>query len=193
MKLTDSIYDQVKQDVFHAVYKPNELITERQIAEKFGVSKLTAGEVLHRLCTEGHLTSFPRSGYLVTSISPTEMQQLKRLRFTVEALVIEIICAEVSEETIRTLYSDISESVPDDENINIRNSVFHLNMARLTGDKYITNIVETILGASSRIEERFSPAKRSQWQDFHIGIVDALLKRDVFTAKAHLLEDIEQR
>ena len=59
MKLTDSTYRKLRDEIFDAKYKPNELITERQIAEKYGVSKLTAGEVLHRLCAEGHLTSYP--------------------------------------------------------------------------------------------------------------------------------------
>ena len=52
MKLTDSTYRKLRDEIFDAKYKPNELITERQIAEKYGVSKLTACEVLHRLCAE---------------------------------------------------------------------------------------------------------------------------------------------
>lgn len=49
MKLTDSTYRKLRDEIFDAKYKPNELITERQIAEKYGVSKLTAGEVLASL------------------------------------------------------------------------------------------------------------------------------------------------
>lgn len=192
MTLIDSVYQQIKEDVFQARYKPNELITERQIMEKYGVSKVTAGEALHRLCSEGHLTSYPRSGYMVTALTPRETEQLKRLRCAVESLVMEIVCAEASDADIRALYDDIG-APGTGETATQRNSRFHMDLARLTGDKYTIGLIESILGAASRVEQYVSPAQQNAWQDCHHAIVDALLARDPAAAREKLIEDLNQR
>lgn len=193
MKMIDSVYTQLKQDVFNAKYKPNELIVERDIAEKYGVSKVTAGEALHRLCAEGHLTAYPRSGYMVTTLTPTEMQQIKRLRIAMESLAVDIICAEADDAAIGSLYGYISEDFSESDSASFRNSEFHLALARLTGDKYIISVIESALGSASRVEQYVTEEKRSEWQDYHRAIVDALAQRDPAGAKQCLVEDINQR
>ncbi len=193
MKLIDEVYLQMKRDVFRAMYKPNEFIVERDIAEKYGVSKVTAGEVLHRLCAEGHLTGYPRSGYMVTTLSPTEMEQLKRLRVAVESLALEIVNGEASEEAVRSLYAMIKEDFSEADSASVSNSEFHMALARLTNDRHIVSLIESLLGSASRVEQRVTPEKHPRWQDCHKAIVDALLSRDVAEAKRRLLEDINQR
>ncbi len=193
MKLIDQVYTELKQDVYQAKYKPNELITERQIVEKYGVSKVTAGEALHRLCAEGHLTAYPRSGYMVTTLTPREMEQLKRMRITVESLVVDIVCAEATDEAIRSLYSSVVDNFTSNDNASALNSAFHMNLAGLTDDKYAISLMETLLGSASRVEQYVVPDKQAKWQDYHRGIVDALLERNAPKAKARLIEDINQR
>lgn len=193
MKLIDSVYRQLKADIFEAKYKPNELITERQIAEKYGISKVTAGEALHRLCAEGHLTSYPRSGYMVTTLTPREMEQLKRMRIAVESLIVDILCTEAPEDAVRSLYGEITERFDEGDNASLSNSRFHMSMARLTGDKYAISLMESLLGSASRVEQYVIPEKRAVWQDYHRSIVDALVARDAAAAKERLIEDINQR
>lgn len=41
----------------------NMLLTERELVERFGVSKAPVREALLRLCTEEVLSSIPRCGY----------------------------------------------------------------------------------------------------------------------------------
>jgi DNA-binding GntR family transcriptional regulator len=193
VRLIGSVYQQIKQDVFMAKYKPNELITESNIARKYGVSKVTAGEALHRLCGDGHLTSYPRSGYMVTTLTLREMEQLKRMRIAVESLVMEIICREATDEQIRTLYSGINADFSENDSASANNSRFHMSMARLTNDHYVISLMEDLLGSASRVEQYVSPENRLKWQDQHKAIVDALAARNAETAKKCLVDDINQR
>lgn len=194
MKLIQEVHTELRRDIFNAKYKPNELLTERQIAERYGVSKVTAGEALHMLCSEGHLTAYPRSGYMVTTPSAQEMAQLKRLRKAVEGLSLDILCQEASEEALRSLYGDIvAPEEVQEEHVNGLNTAFHMHIASLTGDKYIISLTETLLGTASRVQQYVSPAMQAHWQDFHKGIVDALLSRDVNEARRLLISDIDQR
>jgi len=193
MKLIGKVYGQMKADVFAAMYKPNVLIVERDIAEKYDISKVTAGEVLHRLCSEGHLTSYPRSGYMVTMLTPREMEQLKRMRIVVESLTLEIVCEEASDEAIRSLIEFISPDFGEKDSASTLNSMFHMALARLTQDKYVISLTESLLGSASRVEQYMQPDRITGWQEYHIKLVDALLKRDARTAKVILVDDINQR
>ena len=192
MKLTDSIYVQLRDEIFSAKYKPNELITERQIAEKYGTSKLTAGEVLQRLCSEGHLTSYPRSGYMVTVLTPVEIRQLNRIRTVIESLVLEIICAECSGEEIRSLRQLIDPQHTQERSFAEQNRRFHMGLAELTHDRFIISSLMEILGSLSRVEQNVSSLFVDSWQDEHKHIVDALARRDIAAAKQALLADLDQ-
>ncbi len=193
MKLIDSVYKQLKEEVFMAKYKPNELIVERDIAKKYEVSKVTAGEVLHRLCAEGHLTSYPRSGYMVTMLTPLEMKQLKRMRITVESLALDIICEEADKQDIESLYGFIQKEFNKGDSATIINSRFHMAIANLTGDGFVISLMETLLGSASRVEQNVAASRIKGWQDYHKDIVDKLLEKDAQGAKEILVNDINQR
>jgi DNA-binding GntR family transcriptional regulator len=193
LKLIDSVYEKLKEEVFMAKYKPNELIKERDIAEKYGVSKVTAGEVLHRLCGEGHLTSYPRSGYMVTTLTPLEMKQLKRMRIAVESLALEIICEEASDEEIDNLNSYIKNDFNEGDSATILNSKFHMAVANLTNDKFVISLMETLLGSASRVEQHVAAGRRAGWQKYHVDIIKKLNQRDADAAKRILVDDINQR
>ena len=192
MKLTESTYLALRDDIFNARYKPNELITERQIAEKYGVSKLTAGEVLHRLCFEGHLTSYPRSGYMVTMLTPKEIGQIERIRFAMESLVLETICESVSDEDIQGLYRYIVDAPEKDEHFTATNTKFHLALAQLSQDRFLIKHVQDLLGSLSRVEQSISDINKKTWQDEHVAILEALSRRDLEAAKQHLKVDLDQ-
>lgn len=193
MGKVDEAYFRIREDVYDARFKPNELIVEKDVAQAYGLSKATASEVLHRLCAEGDLTCYPRSGYMVRTLSGQEQEQLKRLRLVVEPLVLDILCTEASDEQLASLNSLIVTDVKADDGASRSNRNFHRTMARLTGDRYLVSIVESILGASSRVEQYLAQEKVEEWQKCHKEIVEALQERDAETAKKKLVEDINQR
>jgi DNA-binding GntR family transcriptional regulator len=192
MRLSDKVYSELKTDIFLAKYKPNVLIVEGDIAKKYGVSKVTAGEALHRLCSEGHLTSYPRSGYMVTMLTPQEIKQLNRMRIAVEALMVEILCEEASDESIESLLPLVKADFKETDNVSEINNRFHMALANLTKNKYVITQTESLLGSASRVEQSVKYSKE-RWQDYHIKLIEALKARDMILAKAHLVADINQR
>ncbi len=194
-RVSERVYRLLREDIFEARHDPNELIVERDVAAKYGVSKVTASEALHRLCCEGHLTSHPRSGYTVTLLSPAEIDQIKRLRLVLESLVIDILCAEAKDEDIKGLYGAIQVENNGDVKFASVNSKFHLKMARLTGDQYLLSTLENLLGALSRLETIISLNYRdkwSEWHEHHRRILDAVLARNAEEAKKRLRDDLDQ-
>ena len=190
MKLTDITYRKLRDEIFNAKYKPNQLITERQISEKYGVSKLTAGEVLHRLCSEGHLTSYPRSGYMVTMLTAKEIGQLNRIRVALETIAMECICQDASDSEIRSLRRYIVEQPETDENPTASNTRFHLALAQMTNDHFLVSMLQDLLGALSRVEQVISVETQGSWQNYHEEILSALAARNLDKAVECLKKDV---
>lgn len=193
MQRIDEVYNSLRERVFQAEFKPNEMITEREICDRYGVSRVTAGEALHRLCHEGHLTAYPRTGYMVTALTPADMTRLKRLRMVLETLVVQVLCEECGDAELRTLYGLIATDPGAVDHPSAANRRFHLGLARLTGDAYLIDALENVLGAASRVEQYVSPDKQATWQDCHKSILDALCARDASLAVRCLTEDLNQR
>lgn len=192
MKLTESTYEALRRDIFNAAYKPNELITERQIAEKYQVSKLTAGEVLHRLCAEGHLTSYPRSGYMVTMLTPREIEQIKEIRYALESIALETICRSASDEEIAGLRAYIVTNPSQEPNFMETNTRFHLALVALANNAFLLKMVQDLVGTLSRVEQHIPKALQDTWQEEHLMILQALAQRDVEQAKRCLKLDLDQ-
>lgn len=194
MQLTDKVYNGLRQDVFNAKYKPNTLIKEKEVAEQYGVSRLTAREALHRLCSEGHLISYPRSGYMISVLSSEELAQIIRLRQVVEPLMVEIACSEASGEDIRSLRSLVLSS--DTENMTSADAItanreFHLTLAKITGNRFLYSMMDDLLGTLSRMEFKASMSGHATAKS-HLAIIDALEARNAMLAKELILEDISQ-
>lgn len=191
-RLADRVYKSLRDELFSARYEPNQLIVERDVAAKYGVSEATASEALHRLCSEGHLTSHPRSGYTVTLLTPQDVQRINRMRLALESLVIDILCAEKTDEELRTLHSLIDTSAGEQIKFAEANFRFHLGMASLTGDKYLVSTLTNLIGALSRVEIVMSLRYSEKWHEHHRRVVDCLLARDAEGAKRELRADLTQ-
>ena len=68
---SSKIYIQLKEELINSANSYNDLITEKQVAERFGLSKTPARESLNQLCIEGFLEKIPYKGYL------TQLSHLK--------------------------------------------------------------------------------------------------------------------
>ena len=193
MKRIDDVYENLKERVFQAEFKPNVLITEREIAEQYQVSRVTAGEALHRLCHDGHLTAYPRTGYMVTMLSGEEMRQIKRARLALESLVLDVLCEECSDEALRSLEHLIADDESSRANPSAVNRRFHMGMGLLTGDHYLVNALENLLGAASRVGQYVAPENLGSWQNCHREILETLYSRDSAAARECLMKDLDQR
>ena len=78
------VYQAILNGIFTDEYKPNQIINEQELVQKFGCSKTPIREALVTLCNEGILRSFPRFGYQVVSVSREEAQNILDFRLVLE-------------------------------------------------------------------------------------------------------------
>jgi DNA-binding GntR family transcriptional regulator len=189
---TDRVYFGIKRALANGDYDLNDFIIEKEVAEKYGVSKGTASEALHRLCMEGELISYPRKGYLIKVINETEHRQIQRLRFNIESLVIRILIETKSDLELEGLYQIIENREPDKSVYFTENTYFHMSMAEMTGDKFIQSALMSLVGALSHSTTYFSVVRLSDGNfQCHKAIVDCICRRDAEAAINYLKEDMK--
>ena len=69
VSLKDSIYKAIMQDILSYEYKPNDILNEKALVEKYGCSKSPVREALLELCADNVLRSIPRYGYEVIRVT----------------------------------------------------------------------------------------------------------------------------
>ena len=89
--MTERVLNELRNDIINWNYNENDMITEAEISQKFGVSKTPSREALNYLCMEGFLEKIPNKGYLVKGISVMELQSLFQYRG-----ILEKACAEMA-------------------------------------------------------------------------------------------------
>ena len=60
--LKERVYRGIYEAVTNGEYRPNDILTENQMIEKFGVSKSPVREALVELCKDGVLINIPAYG-----------------------------------------------------------------------------------------------------------------------------------
>lgn len=77
--VSERIYNAIKSELYLQL-RPLEKVTEANLSERFGVSRIPVREALQRLVREGFLMAHFRSGYSIAIASQREVDELNVLR-----------------------------------------------------------------------------------------------------------------
>ena len=176
MNLKEQIHHHLFSDIVNGVYTPGSILHEKNLMEKYGVSRAPIREALIQLCSEGVLRNLPKRGYEVTEISAEEIQNIIRYRISLECGFMQQYGGYI-----------------DDALIDI---YFHL----LLFSNYRNDYAYKRLQESMATQTRFYAQKRSrQWHSpifydadgLHVAIVDYLKQKNYSMASNILKADIE--
>jgi len=82
--LADSVYDQLKLDLFDFCLLPGDRFTEGEVAERTGASRTPVRQALYRLQREGFLDVNFRNGWEVRPLDFTQLDAMYELRILLE-------------------------------------------------------------------------------------------------------------
>ena len=68
--LKDAIYNAILESIISQEYRPNQVLNEKTLVEKYGCSKSPVREALVSLCNDNVLRNIPRYGYEVVNVRP---------------------------------------------------------------------------------------------------------------------------
>ena len=79
------IVEAVIQDIIDGRYSSNDIITEKELIERFNVSKSPVRDALVELCANEVLKNIPRYGYQIVRIGREKMHEMMEFRFILES------------------------------------------------------------------------------------------------------------
>ena len=195
--MTERVLNELRNDIINWNYNENDMITEAEISQKFGVSKTPSREALNYLCMEGFLEKIPNKGYLVKGISVMELQSLFQYRGILEKACAEMAIQYATADELRFLQELTEEHVKKAEGSTYQeysemNMDFHMSVAYLSRNRYLVSALENVLNNLRRVfvrEWKSSGAK--ELLEAHMELVEVLIKRDVEQAKQYVARELE--
>ena len=156
ISLTNKIYGNLKHDIINLSFKNNSIITEKELAERYKVSKTPVREALKKLTLEGFIEVLPRKGYFITSISVEDLRDIFQIRMILEVGASEIAIANASLNDIEKLKEIANTKV---KTINSKSYIeyseinyqFHLLIARSTKNNILANMIKGLLNQLRRV------------------------------------------
>jgi GntR family transcriptional regulator, rspAB operon transcriptional repressor len=95
-----SIYQIIKDEITYLIIKPNQRISEIEIAKRFNVSRTPIRDVFKRLEIEGFLEIMPKKGTFVTKIDLSQLSDMMYLREKIEFAAIEDINGKLDQNQL---------------------------------------------------------------------------------------------
>lgn len=198
--LKSRIYDAIMDGIIKDEYKPETILNEKFLVDKFGVSKAPVREALLTLCNEGVLRSIPRCGYEVVKLTSKDVIEILNFRCILECGYIAAFCGKLTPEQITTL-NELNKRCCDQTSGDDmwthweHNKKFHLQLISFGGNAYAYKDLERSLAILRRAYAQFYWDK---WNDSvissdmksHKNLINAIAHNDLRLAQQYLKEDL---
>ena len=174
---------------------PGERLTERGLEKAFEASRTPVRAALLRLQAEG-LVQRDGRGWIVSRIDLEEIRALEEFREAIETAAVRIACERASDEDlarVMELFRAITIDPTREEGHRLGTD-FHLELARLTGNRFL---VEAVNGAMTRLERprwlevRTVERRHQAWEE-HRRVLEAIADRDVERAQALIVDHLRR-
>ncbi|WP_343039133.1 GntR family transcriptional regulator [Propylenella binzhouense] len=195
--LHDELTARVRALITEGALAPGEKIPEKELCERFGVSRTPLREALKVLASEGIVTLRPNRGARVSALTAAELEEVFPVMGALEALSGEIACRHISDAEIaeiRALHARMVEHWRAGE----REPYFRLNQAiheailEATRNETLKSMYRGLAGRlmKARYIANMSPERWAAAVAEHQAILAALERRDGIglsaILKAHL-------
>ncbi|HTJ25215.1 MAG TPA: GntR family transcriptional regulator [Candidatus Limnocylindria bacterium] len=147
--LADRIYEAIKDAILSLQIPPGSPLVERNLAQRFAVSKSPVRDALQRLAGEGLVEVFPHRGMVVRTFDARYVDELYELRIALEELAVRFatprFTASDVEEARRIL--DLAKAAMergDPVEVARLNQRFHLLFSERSGNRPLHDTLVTL-------------------------------------------------
>jgi DNA-binding GntR family transcriptional regulator len=203
----DRAYHNIKTGIIEGRYRPGAPLSEVVLAREHGMSRTPVREGLARLWQERYLERVAGHGYFVARVTVQSIHDTFAVRRLLEgaaaASAAELASAEEIEElrrlavlpqTVTAAVRRSREEAPVEyraaEAANVR---FHMAIAKAARNGLALELIERCLGQVDRFMSlgvNFGPFQEGA-TEAHLGIVDAIARRDADGARTRMEEHLD--
>ena len=95
--LREQVYQQIKHDIITCKLSPGEPLSENQFLDRFQVSKTPIREALTSLVQDGLVEYTPNRGFMVTTVSVADIQEIFDTRIVIETELFRLAIRRISD------------------------------------------------------------------------------------------------
>ncbi|MCP3891820.1 MAG: GntR family transcriptional regulator [Desulfobulbaceae bacterium] len=145
--LAQIAYKSLRNSILSFKLKQNIIYNEMSVAQELGLSRTPVREALLRLSSEGLVTFLPRKGFIVTSYTEEEIEEVFELRIILESSVIRKVASKISPGDFDKLreYIEIQHKAATENDYHgfmLSDRAFHKTFFELAGNCKLMEIME---------------------------------------------------
>ncbi|MDE2370722.1 MAG: GntR family transcriptional regulator [Burkholderiales bacterium] len=190
---TERIVASITEAIVERRLMPGTKLSEQKLGDIFEVSRTIVRQALNQLSRDRLVTLEPARGAFVAMPSVEEARQVFEVRGMLEAALVRQLCARITDRQIAELRGHLREEAAAVGRTDVTGRTrlladFHAVLARMLGNEVLAQLLVDLLSRSSLIALMYQSSHSAEHSlDEHVGIVDALEKRDPRLA-ARLME-----
>ncbi len=202
--ITEEVYDLLKQKLTSSEFKPGQSLSEVDIASQLKVSRTPVRNAISRLERDGLVETIPRKGAFIKFLSMMDIVEIFQVRKALEGMAAQLSAKnpdldllaldEFESSYLSALKENTNDSLREVFNLGIR---FHDFIISSASNRRIERIlrefrVQFEISRASFLNHRqdVQPSRAVQSIEEHLGIINALKRRDGDLAEALLKEHI---
>ena len=215
---TSRLYEQIVQQIEESILKGalkagDQLPAERELAQRFGVSRTAVREAVKALAEKGLVESFSGRGTFITdgtshaiqksidlaarTSQPDGLAHLAEARAILEPEIAALAAGRIEEQhliTMREAYQVMERAAHDPEAYIEADLDFHLSLAEAASNPIILSLIDSIVGLlreqRMRIFRVEGGPQRGQFH--HKQILEAVERRDPKAARKAMQDHLQQ-
>ena len=195
--LVDRTYSAIRQAITEGTYLPNQRITEAELVQSLGVSRMSVRAALQRLHQEGLIVLEPYRGARVVSVSLEQAVEVMELRQGLEGWTAALAANRITEQQLAGL-----DAVLEQMRLVVRegrlieyadlNATLHQLITDAAGNSRLKQAMDALKYPIVTYQFRtiFTPGRAGQSLQEHAGIVEAIRARSPQQAEAAMRDHI---
>ena len=154
--LANQAYQRLHQEILTCGLAPGQIVSERELARRYEVSKTPMREALAQTCHDGLMRRLPGRGYMVSPITIRDIRELFDLRLILERTAVERAAQDSASDLIASL-KDMAEVKYDldepESHISFlkTNRAFHLALAEATNNRRLVALLRDLFNEMERL------------------------------------------
>lgn len=183
--LAERAYLCIKREIVKCAIDPGSVITEIELADRFGVGRAAVRAALARLYQEGLVRPLARRGYEVAPITIKRVRDLFAVRLLLEPPAARLAAGQADSKHLRKLDELCSVGYQSADPASIErflraNTDFHVTVATASGNDRLAHMLASVLDEMERFFHfaLASTDRDNEMRHEHHDLVDALLSGD---------------
>ncbi len=196
--LRQQVYEQIKQEIMNCRLAPGEVLSENRLLSRFEASKTPIREALTSLVQERLVEYFPNRGFMVTSVSVADIQEIFDARIFFETELFRLAVKNMTEREIdameRQYRAQAGHTAPSTAEDFLRSNIdFHLALAAAAHNRRLLWYYGILMNEAQRLFYMDLTLHRDEfkWAHGHQEILRALRKRDEPAGRKAIREALE--